>query len=268
MHPKAIRRLCAAVAGLVCALAAGSAHAQNKVILNQPFDATDGFPDIPYHYAYQSGGSVGVAQIPADASTYYDTSGPGGSRAQYMYADSSNVTLDGGGNRYWGMGLGNFILIGADQPTGLEQSDYVWSADVRGVGVESGGAQSRFRVQFQVDTNGDGAGENVVDLRSPNFTLTNDQTHFTSNLASWFPEGGSSGSWADFQNVVRAGTRIIGASIFLASDDGAAGFGYDSGNEFHYDNLRLEQIVVPEPAAVSVLAVAGLIALGRRRQRP
>lgn len=266
MHRKAVLRLGgAAVAGLVCALSAGRAHAQNRVVFNQPFE-NDGLPDIPYTYAYQSNGSVvsqgnGLGPYGAD-----------GTQGEYMISNSGGVTnatdQNGAdlGYRYWGMGLGNFILTN-QQPTGTNQSDYVWSADVRGAGMDSN-PNVRFRVQFQgPDTNGDGNGEPIVELRSPDFRLTNGYVHYSSNLSSWFPESGSPGSWSDFQNALAGGTQIIGASVFMAMDDGGT-FGYGPNKEMEYDNLRLEQIVpVPEPAGLTVLGAAGLIALGGRRQR-
>jgi hypothetical protein len=265
MHPKAIRRLCAVVAGCACALAAQSASAQNKVVFDQPFE-NDGLPDIPYNYSYQSNGSATVT------GNGIDNRGVGGSGGEFMFVDSSGVTNaidpnDGHdlGFHYWGMGLGNFILTN-QQPTSMNQSDYVWSGEVRAEGLVGSGATGRFQVQFQKPNPSGGNGIPLVELRSPDFTLIGAYSHYSSNLGGWTLADGS-GPWSNFQDALRNGDTILGASVFLATDDYQS-FGLDSGNGLQYDNLRLEQLApVPEPAALAVLGAAGLIALGGRRRR-
>lgn len=229
-----MKRAMFAVAGVVLS-GLIAANATGQVLIDADWDANNPEQNTQYTYGTFINGAGGETA----------TGGVGGT-AGYAYTFDTNGSGNFGG---YGVGPRSFITAADFDTPPTSLSDFKYSADVKIDGA-SGNSGLELRLEF--------GGSQAFDIPLPYDTALGGFQTFSGDFG-----GASGGNFATFLTQLPAITNVR----LIQSGDLPANsvYGQDTGNVVTLDNVTLS-LVVPEPASTSLLGVAGLGLLRRRRR--
>jgi len=178
----------------------------------------------------------------------------------------NSVSADSTAGRGLGIGFGAFGSTSTFSSTGTNKY-YLADFSYLNGGTGVGGAQGTVRI-LTITSGGNTTVASNVDA-IPDGALVNGTTYTLRLSGTYAGTPGSSALTMTLGVYDAAGTTLIGSSVVGtdAAPLSGANFGYrinynDGGKSYNvsFDNLQ----VVPEPASMSLLGLAGLIALRRR----
>ncbi|MEL7237252.1 MAG: PEP-CTERM sorting domain-containing protein [Planctomycetota bacterium] len=259
------KQLIIAAAAAAALATAHAAHAQ-VVLSSSTFEVTgmdpdtgdptsDGYTyDPPYTYAGANQNAI------TTAGALVDGAGVGGSVGQVTTVGVEDL---GGFGGFWGFGngTGNTLadegVVSLDTVTSFDQ--FVITLDASALGV-TGNVELQPQIQFQA-----GPGNTIFQVNTANASVLGDGTFQSFTLIG---EDGNGSSVADLNALIPTIDQInINFNIPDGGNADAGGiFGFDDDNVITMDNVVLTGPgLIPEPASLGLLGMAGLALVRRRR---